>query len=300
MKISLVTPCFNSAPYLEETIRSVLAQEIPGLEYFIVDGGSTDGTVEIIQRYADRLTWWVSETDGGQVDALNKGFARATGDIVGFINADDVLLPGALTAVMKAFTEQPEADIVYGEVEWIDGQGQPTGSHAGKISNLDEALDIYHVWWSQRQWVQPEVFYRRSLKERVGEFDPRYNLAFDFDFWVRCFRAEASVMKLPEQLVQFRIHPNQKSKAERQAADEIRMIVRRHLEEGAAISPARRRRLEARLSYDQYQLDNGNRPSFFRALLGNPNWLRAPEVRDRIRAACTRLIFRRERLVSNR
>ncbi len=300
MKISLVTPCFNSAAFLEETIRSVLAQEIPGLEYFIVDGGSTDGTVEIIQRYADRLTWWVSEKDKGQVEALNKGFARATGDIVGFINADDVLLPGALPAVLQAFTEHPDAELVYGEVEWIDGEGRATGSHAGAISNLDEALDIYGVWWSQRQWVQPEVFYRRSLKERVGAFDQRYNLAFDFDFWVRCFRAGARVQRLPEQLVQFRVHANQKSSAATKAADEIRTVVRRHLDDGALVSPTRRRRLEARLSYDLYQLERGNRPSFIRALLENPNWLRAPEVRERIRMACTRLFFPRKGLAPDR
>lgn len=300
MKISLVTPCYNSAAYIEATIRSVLEQEIPQLEYFVIDGGSNDGTVEIIQRYADRLTGWVSEKDSGQVEALNKGFARATGDIVGFINADDVLLPGALRAVLQAFTERPEAELVYGEVEWIDGEGRPTGSHAGQISNLDEALDIYSVWWSQRQWVQPEVFYRRSLKERVGAFDQRYNLAFDFDFWVRCFRAKAVVERLAEPLVQFRVHPNQKSSAATKAADEIRAIVRSHLDDGAALSPSQRRRLEARLSYDLYQLGRDGRPSFFRALVGNPGWLRAPEVRERIRAACMRIFSQRKRLAPNR
>jgi glycosyltransferase involved in cell wall biosynthesis len=300
VKISLVTPCFNSADFLEETIRSVLAQDIPDLEYFIIDGGSTDGTVDIIRRYADRLSGWTSEKDSGQVDALNKGFARATGEIVGFINADDVLLPGALQAVLQAFTRRPEVELVYGEVEWIDAEGRATGSHAGEISSLEEALDIYRVWWSQRQWVQPEVFYRRTLKDRVGAFNERYNLAFDFDFWVRCFRAEARVEKLPEPLVQFRVHENQKSRAATQAADEIRAIVRYHLDDGAAISPAHRRRLEARLSYDRYQLGQAERSSFFRALLGNPSWLRAPEVRDRIRAACTRLFFPRKSLASNR
>jgi glycosyltransferase involved in cell wall biosynthesis len=299
VKISLVTPCFNSAAYLEETIGSVFAQDIPELEYFIVDGGSTDGTLEVIRRYADRLAGWVSEKDSGQTEALNKGFARATGDIVGFINADDVLRPGALQAVLKAFAQQPEIDLVYGQVEWIDGGGRPTGSHAGDISNLDEALDIYHVWWSERQWVQPEVFYRRTLKERVGVFDERYHLAFDFDFWVRCFRAGAQVARLPELLVQFRIHPNQKSRAAAQAADEIRTIVRRHLDDGAEILPGTRRRLEARLSYDLYQSESGARPSFLRALVDNPSWLRAPEVRDRIRAACARCLFQRKRLASD-
>lgn len=289
MKISLVTPCFNAAAFLEETIRSVFAQDIPDLEYLIVDGGSTDGTVDIIRRHADRLAWWVSEKDSGQTAALNKGFARTTGEIVGFLNADDVLRPGALRAVRQAFAQQPEIDLVYGAVEWIDGAGRPTGAHAGDISNLEEALDIYQVWWSHRQWVQPEVFYRRALQERVGAFDERYHLAFDFDFWVRCFRAGARVARLPEQLVQFRIHPHQKSSASAQAAAEIRTIVRRHLDDGAALSPPHRRRLEARLSYDLYQSTRGARPGFLRALLAHPGWLRAPEARARLRAACARL-----------
>jgi glycosyltransferase involved in cell wall biosynthesis len=294
VKISLVTPCYNSAAYIEETICSVLSQGIPELEYMVVDGGSTDGTVEIIRRYADRLTWWVSEKDNGQVDALNKGFARATGDILGFINADDVLLPGALDAILQTFTERPEVDLIAGEVEWIDGEGRPTGSHAGEITNLEEALDIYRVWWSQRQWVQPEVFYRRALKERVGAFDQRYHLAFDFDFWVRCFRAGATVARVRKPLVQFRQHPDQKSNAVTECNREIRAIVRRHLDDGALVSPAHRRLLDARLSYDHYQLDADGRQGFLRALLGHPGWLRAPEVRERLRAACARLFFPRK------
>ncbi len=293
MKISLITPCFNAANYIEETIDSVLTQDWPDIEYIIVDGGSTDGTTDIIRKHSARLAWWVSERDAGQVDALNKGFARATGEIVGFINGDDVLLPGALRAVAEAFGQEKQTDLIYGEVQWIDGSGERSGSHRGHISNLAEALDIYGVWWAQRQWVQPEVFYRRSLKERVGAFDGRYNLAFDFDFWVRCFRADASVRRLPRELVKFRLHENQKSSASREAADEIRTIVRRHLDEGAAIPRNQRRLLEARLSYDLYQLDSTNRVGFLRSLLSHPHWLRVPELRERLRAACTRAFFRR-------
>ncbi|HEX8295735.1 MAG TPA: glycosyltransferase family 2 protein [Chthoniobacteraceae bacterium] len=295
MKLSLITPCFNSGAYLEATIRSVLDQGITDLEYLVVDGGSTDATPEIIARYRHQLAWSVSERDRGQVDALNKGFTRATGEIVGFLNADDVLRPGALAAVLAAFQAQPETDLVYGEVEWIDAEGKHLGDHAGRISSLDEVLDIYRVWWNRRQWVQPEVFYRRSLKERVGSFDERYQLAFDYDFWVRCFRAGARVQKLPQQLVQFRLHAAQKSTASEQAADEIRAIVQEHLSANLPLNPFTAWRLRADLSYDLYQggkLDSPGqaRPSFAASLLRNPSWLLCAPVRERLLGSLRRSV----------
>ena len=294
MKVSLVTPTFNQAQHLEETIDSVLAQDVPELEYIVVDGGSTDGTVDILRRHERRLAWWCSERDRGQVEALNKGFARATGAIFGFINSDDVLLPGALRAVLDAFA-RPETDLVYGGVEWMDARSQTLGFHHGRISSLAEVLDIYGVWWRERQWVQPEVFFRRALKERVGQFDERYNLAFDFDFWVRCFEAGAVVTSLPQTLVRFRLHADQKSSASGKAADEIRAVVRRHLDAGAAVGGFQRAKLEAQLSYDQYQLGQSGsadqpRPSFFQALLQRPDWLLAPPARKRARDACLKLL----------
>ena len=114
MKISIVTPCYNAAATIEETIRSVLDQEGVDLEYIVCDGGSTDGTADIIRRYESRLAWWVSERDRGQVDAINKGFVRATGDVLGFLNGDDVLAPGALKTVCETFGKNPNADIVQG------------------------------------------------------------------------------------------------------------------------------------------------------------------------------------------
>ena len=300
MKISLITPTYNQGQYLEETIRSVLDQGVPDLEYIVLDGGSTDGTPEILERYSDRLAYWCSERDRGQVDALNKGFARATGDIVGFINSDDVLLPGALRTVLDAFTRQPDLDLVYGGVEWMNGDGQGAGFHAGEISDLADVLDVYDVWWRERQWVQPEVFYRRTLKERVGAFDERYNLAFDYDFWVRCFLAGARVARLPERLVRFRLHSGQKSAAAQKAADEIRTIVQRHLEKDPPIPAARRRLIEAQLGYDIYQLGQNvwagrPRPSFFSALLSHPQWLLAPAARKRATAAVARVLLGRKK-----
>lgn len=296
MKVSLVTPCFQAARFIRATIDSILAQDGADLEYGIVDGASTDGTVEIIRSYEARLAWWLSEKDRGQTDALNKGFARTTGEILGFINADDVLLPGALDAVTAAFAADPELDLVYGEVEWIDAEGRSQGHHAGNISTLGEVLDLQRVWWANRQWVQPEVFFRRQLWERVGAFDTRYNLAFDFDYWVRCFLADARVKRLPRPLVQFRLHEAQKSAASRRAADEIRAIVGRALASHPPLDSALRHRVAADLSYDLYQSsDPATRPSFLRALLRNPGWLlHSKAARDRAKRACIRFFPRAE------
>lgn len=289
MKVSIVTPSFNSAATIEETLRSVLDQQGVELEYLVADGGSRDGTAEIIRRYESRLAWWVSERDGGQVDALNKSFARATGEVLGFLNADDVLAPGALSIVCAAFAKQPEIELVAGGVEWIDTESRVTGAHCGRIESLEDTLDIFRVWWGGRQWVQPEVFYRRSLKQRVGAFDHRYELAFDFDFWLRCFRAGARVAHVPETLVRFRRHAAQKSVDTERANDEIRTVLARHLADGVEVAPWTRWRLRAALSYELFQAGkagpNGARPAFAAALLRHPSWLLCTPVRRRIREA---------------
>jgi len=287
----MVTPCFNAARFIRETLGSVLHQEFDHIEYVVVDGGSTDGTAEIIQSQSDSLAWWVSEPDEGQASALNKGFARSTGDVLGFINGDDVLMPGAIRAVAQAFAAHPEVEIIYGGVEWIDASGASLGRHTGEISSLTDILDIYRVWWGRRQWVQPEVFFRRQLWERIGVFDTQYHLAFDFDYWVRCFVAGACALQIPQCLVRFRLHKNQKSTASRQAAAEIRQIVKRALDAEMVIPRAFRRRLGAQLSYDLYQSNDAGaaqrQKSFGRALLQHPEWLLyAPEARERLRAAC--------------
>src|SRR5258708_6197785 len=144
MKFGIVTPSFNSAATIEETIRSVLGQRGVEVGYAIMDGGSTDGTVEIIRKYEARLAWWVSERDRGQVDALNKGFPRLAGDVLGFLNADDILLPGALKAAGDAFAARPEIDIVYGGVEGSVFVCRPRGCHPGRADTLKNILATSH------------------------------------------------------------------------------------------------------------------------------------------------------------
>ena len=286
MKISIITPCYNAAATIEETIRSVLDQEGVDLEYIVADGGSNDGTADIIRRYEARLAWWVSESDRGQVDAINKGFTHATGDVLGFLNGDDVLAPGALKAVCETFAARPNVEIVQGAVEWIDFDGRPLGTHLGDMDCLEDALNVFKVWWGNRQWVQPEVFYRRALKEQVGAFDERYHLAFDYDFWVRCFRAGARVERLSETLVRFRRHAAQKSVDATRANDEIRTILAENLADRPEIGARTRWWLRAELSYDIYQsrkcTGSAPRPSFALALLRHPSWLLSEPVRRRL------------------
>ena len=289
MKVSIVTACRNAAATVVETLRSVLDQTGVELEYLVIDGASTDGTAELIRGFAPRLAHFVSEPDRGQVDALNKGFARATGDVLGFLNADDVLLPGALRSVCDRFAAAPEREIVYGGIEWIDFAGQPLGSHHGDIASLADVLDIFRVWWGGRQWVQPEVFFRRSLQDRVGAFDERYHLAFDYDFWVRCFLAGAEVSSLPAPLVRFRRHAAQKSIDYPRAVHEIMAIMGEHLAARPPLGIWKQRELRAQLAYTLYQSSPvGERRPFASALARNPAWLLSADVRRRILAAISR------------
>ena len=293
MKVSIVTACRNAAATVEETLRSVLGQTGVELEYLVLDGASTDGTTEIIRRFEPQLAHFGSAPDRGQTDALNQGFARATGDILGFLNADDVMLPGTLQAVCERFAAAPACEIVYGGIEWIDFAGQSLGFHHGEIESLDDILDIFRVWWGKKQWVQPEVFFRRALKDRVGPFDERYHLAFDYDFWVRCFLAGARVARLPAPLVQFRRHAAQKSNDHERANEELRAIVHEHLAANPPIGGWKRAVLDAQLRYDTYQNSRADRrPSFGAALLRNPAWMLSPAVRQRIRVAVFRTSVR--------
>jgi glycosyltransferase involved in cell wall biosynthesis len=284
----LAVPVFNCARYLAATLESLNAQG-GEVQWWLQDGASTDQTAAIARKFARPGDTVVSEPDDGQTDALNRAMTRMGGEIIGFINGDDLLAPGAARRVLDYFDRHPEVDLIYGSVEWIDAEGRPDGKHSGSIGSLAEVLDIYGVWWSERQWVQPEVFYRRSLWEKVGGFDTSYHLAFDYEFWVRCFLAEARVAQLPEVLCRFRRHAEQKSAASEQAADEIRAIVRKHLP-AAEISASRRWSIEAQLCYDLYQGGKSPRSGghFFTEFLRHPHWLFSPWARARAAAALTR------------
>ena len=298
LPLTLAVPVFNAEEFLPATLESLNAQG-EHVRWWLQDGASKDRTVEIARSFARPCDIIVSEPDKGQPDALNRAFAKMGGDIIGFINGDDILTPGTAERVLAYFDDHPELDLIYGRVEWMNRNGNTTGHHAGRIQSLEEVLDIYGVWWSQRQWVQPEVFFRRSLWEKTAGFQAKWNLAFDYDFWVRCFRAGARVAQVPAIGARFRIHSAQKSNASERAADEIRAIVVEHLDDGAEISPYFRQRLRAHLSYDLYHLGKSTVPgrkraSFATALLRHPLWLLCPSVRARTKSSLAKLLgFRR-------
>lgn len=178
LAVTVVTPSYNQAAYLEDALRSVLAQDYPRLEYIVVDGASTDGSVEIIQKYAPQLSYWVSEPDHGQAEAINKGFTRASGEILAWLNSDDLYLPGAIRQAVKIFKDHPEVGLAFGDALSIDAHGNPLKHLQGRPWGL---LDLMAF----RILTQPTVFIRREALEKAGFLDTSYHFMLDHHLWVR-------------------------------------------------------------------------------------------------------------------
>jgi glycosyltransferase involved in cell wall biosynthesis len=224
-KISIVTPSFNQGQFLEETIRSIISQGYPSLEYVIIDGGSTDQSVEIIRRYTEHLTYWVSEPDRGQANALNKGFARCSGDILGWINSDDCLLPNALHNIAIAARNAPDA-ILIGEVINLDdalGYSWLTPQHNITFETMVEP------WRHKVFWHQPGIWFPRTLYQQIGILDETLRYCFDREWMCRALQT-APVYYLGQAVAQFRYH--RASKTVGDAADwfeELRLVRNRYL-----------------------------------------------------------------------
>ena len=203
-KVSIITPSFNQARYLEPCIRSVLVQDYPNIEYIIVDGASKDESVEIIRKYADHLTWWVSEKDKGHADALNKGFSHATGEILAWLNSDDIYHPGAVSDAVAYLQQHPEVGMVYADANLIDDAGQVIGKFAAKQTSYKQMLrGSVHI-------PQATTFYRADLWRKVGPLDLSLFFSFDYDFWVKVSKV-SEVRYLPHLWADFRIHHAGKS-----------------------------------------------------------------------------------------
>lgn len=205
-KISIVTPSYNQAPYLEQTILSVINQNYPNLEYIIIDGGSTDGSVEIIKKYETHLTFWVSEKDNGLYHGVHKGFEKSTGEIMAWINSDDLYHRNNLFAVAKIFTEQHNINWIIGKNSWYNEKGCTLQL---KYNPLDGCWSKWRFLTDYNNHIQQEsVFWRRKLWEKTGSYiSQQYKLAGDFELWSRFFE-HAPLISCNFYLAGFRIRDN--------------------------------------------------------------------------------------------
>ena len=225
-KITIITPSYNQGQYIEETIRSVLLQGYPNLEYIIIDGGSTDNTVDIIKKYEPYLTYWVSEPDRGQTHAINKGLARATGEIIAYLNSDDYYLPNTFFKVAESFRSFPNADLFHGRCRYVDDTGAKIGEQWGNIAHFAEIIDLWGIWWQKQQFVQPEVFWTKRITEKVGSFNEDLYFVMDYEYWCRILQSNGKVGKIDAELTCFRFTSEQKSNQSERVAEELLQVVR--------------------------------------------------------------------------
>ena len=176
--VSIITPSYNQAKYLEQTIQSVLSQNYSHIEYIVMDGGSNDESVEIIKKYQDKLSYWISEKDSGQADAINKGFAKANGDIIAWLNSDDYYLPNTLNQVVKTFEENPEVVLIYGNMLAVDENGKTFNALNYKQLTLEDLLCFQIIG-------QPAVFFRRSALQKINGLNLTFHFLLDHLFWIQ-------------------------------------------------------------------------------------------------------------------
>jgi glycosyltransferase involved in cell wall biosynthesis len=208
-KITIVTPSYQQARFLERTFQSVLSQGYPNLEYIVLDGGSRDGSVDIIRRYEQHLTYWRSAPDGGQSAAINEGLQLATGDVVGWLNSDDTLAANALMRIGRFYEQNPTVDLLYGHTFIIDEEDRPLVRLVSVPTNVDEL-----VHQTPNLFSQPGTTWRRSVHQRVGYLDSTLHYTMDCDFWIRTAQV-CQIRCLPAHLGNLRNHEATKSFSQR-------------------------------------------------------------------------------------
>lgn len=252
--VSIITPSYNQAAFLEETIQSVLTQDYPEIEYILIDGKSTDGSLEIIQKYASHFAYWVSEPDLGQADAINKGFSHARGEIVAWLNSDDLYLKGAVTQAVDALQANPRAGMIYADAITIDSQGRTLSELRFSDYGLLDLMGFRII-------CQPAVFIRRSALEMAGGLDTSYHFLLDHHLWLRLAQ-QSPVHHLSAVLAAARHHPGAKNVAQAAGFGQEAFRILEWMQSQPDLAPllcAHRRRIEAgafRLQA-RYLLDGG-------------------------------------------
>ncbi len=203
--VSIVTPSFNQGQFLERTIQSVLEQNYPNIQYIIIDGASTDNSLEIIHRYQSRIDYWISKPDHGQTDAINKGFAMAKGEILAWINSDDTYQPGAVLQAVESLVNHPEVAGVYADADFIDEKERKIGKFPSAQTDYARLRRGYvHI-------PQQTFFFRRSFWEKVAPLDITFNFAMDYDLWVRLAKLAPLIYLPGRNWANFRLHSNSKT-----------------------------------------------------------------------------------------
>lgn len=269
--VSVVTPSFNQASYLEQTLRSVLDQEYPSLEYLVVDGASSDGSVDVIRKYADQLAWWMSEKDSGQGEAINKGLARAKGEITAWLNSDDYYLPGAIAAASRIFEQDPDIALVYGDMLAVDEHGKTTNVLKYGQLSLEDLLCFQIIG-------QPAVFFRRDAYEKAGGLDTSFHFLLDHHLWIRMAQ-QGKIVHVPQVWAAARYHAQAKNvlKAAEFGQEAFRILDWAKSQPGLAetVSKVERRAHASAHRVDaRYRLDAGESipalRAWFRALVIHP------------------------------
>jgi GT2 family glycosyltransferase len=269
--VSIITPSYNQAPYLEQTIQSVLEQDYPHIEYIVVDGGSTDNSAEIIQKYADRLAYWISERDSGQAEAINKGFARANGEIVAWLNSDDYYMLNTVSFAVRCFEQNPDVVMVYGDMLAVDSKGQTINVLKYKQLSLEDLLCFQIVG-------QPSVFFRRSALEKTGRLEPSFHFMLDHHLWIRLAQ-QGRILHVPQVWSAARYHPAAKNRAKAAefGREAFRVLdwAKNHPGLAESVSRVGRRALASAHRYDARYLLDGGQPAaalaaWFRALFIHP------------------------------
>lgn len=261
-----MTPSYNQAKYLEQTIQSVLEQNYPRLEYIVIDGGSTDDSEHVIRTYMDQLAYWISERDSGQAEAINKGFLRARGEIIAWLNSDDYYLPDTIASVVKIFEANPDVVMVYGDMLAVDEHGQTFNVLKYKQLSLQDLLCFQIIG-------QPSVFFRRAVLEHAGKLDTTFHFLLDHHLWIRIAQ-QGRILHIPQVWSAARYHAEAKNRAKAAefGREAFRILAWAETQPGlaeAVSSVERRARASAHRVDARYLLDGGQPASALKA------WLRA-------------------------